>query len=98
LSTLGKNDEIIYIGVGAGKNPGKYEYAGLGNRLHKYHEVDWEQISEIKERKYKPTANYNDVNAIITYTIEKDYAYLSYSLESFLISKIKPKMNNIGII
>jgi hypothetical protein len=86
---------IDYIGVGAGKNPGKYLDAGLGARLHNY----WIYIETKEEnngdlhRIYTQVKEWEHINAIITIGFPPEFGYMAYALEAFLRFNIKTDGN-----
>ena len=96
---IGKHGEVLYVGVGAGRNAGRYEGAGLGARLHRY----WQKDPETPRLpdgtpKYAPTSKYTEVREIATIGFRdeaKELWYLAYALEPFLISKLNPEMNTV---
>lgn len=96
--------EIIYIGVGAGKNSGKYDGAGLGQRLNKY----WKKVYDSADVKYKLNEEYfkdiessNEIN-LVTLAIEpsevndKSSRCLAYALEVYLIEHLTVRLNKIN--
>jgi hypothetical protein len=96
-----RGDAVIYVGVGAGRGPGKYEGAGLGSRLHRY----WmrhptEPRTDDGEPKYAPTEVFGEsteLAAIVTLGFPADRSYLAYALEAYLIGELKPEKNVVGV-
>jgi len=92
-----KDEEVVYIGVGSGVGPERYEGAGLGSRLHIYWQKDPKTpVCNDGEKKYRPTKKWEEVTSIVTMPFERAYSYLAYALEIFLISNLKPRRNTIG--
>jgi hypothetical protein len=92
---LVSDTEVLYVGVGAGRNPGRYAGAGLGARLKRYFRLSPGQTVPISERRYEPTtpwpnAHYDSIHAL---ALPKDLGYLALSLEGFLIDRLKPTLN-----
>ena len=89
---LNDKDEIIYIGVGAGKGSGLYQGFGLGSRIR----GSW-QVSKNKanKNKYEFVDRWTEKGASILITLGIDHAfgYLAYALEVFLIQNMSPKIN-----
>ena len=94
-------DAVVYVGVGAGRGSGQYRDAGLGSRLHKYwrkHPTD--PTTTDGKAQYVPSEAWRketDAPAIVTISFPPDRFYLAYALEPFLISKLKPEGNTIGV-
>ena len=88
-------EEVVYIGVGAGRNPGRYEGAGLGSRLNKYMRVKkgGRSVPEVS-RPYEFIEQWADVDSLVTIGFDREEAYLAYALEVFLISSLDPKYNS----
>ena len=95
---LSKDETIIYIGVGAGKGQGGiYKGWGLGHRLKRYWRVKKnKKHCHLENREYEPTEKWNDIAAIITIGFPKEYWYLAYALEQFLIAELNPPRNSAG--
>ncbi len=93
-------DDVVYVGVGAGKNPGQYEGAGLGRRLHNYWRRDTADPRTAEgESRYVPSDVWGDVTetpAIVTIGLPADRADLAYELEAYLIRELKPERNVRG--
>lgn len=93
-------DDVVYVGVGAGENPGRYEGAGLGNRLHKYWRTDKDDPRTAEgESRYVPSDVWGDVTetpAIVTIGLPPGQAALAYELERYLIRELKPERNVLG--
>ena len=90
-----RNDEVIYIGVGASRGSGKYVGAGIGARLHgKYLRVKegGRSIEDLK-RPYKLIDEWKEVDQIITIGFKRENSYIAYALESYLITKLSPQRN-----
>ena len=87
-----KDIEVTYIGVGASKVSDKYPNHGLSSRFQKY--CKW--IDEANDIYGAKDQRLIDAGAVITIGFEPEHAHLSYALEMFLISRIKPFHNVIG--
>lgn len=86
-----ENDELLYIGIGLGKNgdEGPYSGNGLGARLNRV----WRKV---REGVYEPRENYQDVHHIRTLnfkTESEDFFWLGAALEVYLIKKLQPSRN-----
>ena len=93
-------EDVVYIGVGAGENPGRYEGAGLGNRLHNYWRRDsTDPRTADGESRYVPSDVWGEVTetpAIVTIGFTPDRASLANGLEAYLIRELKPERNVLG--
>jgi hypothetical protein len=89
-------EEIIYIGVGAGRGSGQYDQAGLGSRLHRYWRVKESNRSNPDgSTNYRPSTEWKEVTSIVTIGFA-EFTYLAYSLEAFLIWSLNPPRNVKG--
>ena len=92
-------ERVLYVGVGAGQNAGRYEGAGLGQRLHRYWKVDAEAPrTETGERRYRAAERFEHVTSIATLGFGEEAApfwYLAYALEPYLIAQLVPAMNSV---
>lgn len=86
-----KGDEITYIGVGASKGGGIYPDRGLSRRCQSYVKVD-KETNEL----YIVDARLKEAGTMATIGFESEHAYLAYSLEAFLISRMNPIHNKTG--
>lgn len=86
-----KDEEIIYVGVGASKGGGIYQDRGLSRRFQSYVKID-----KVKKIPYIVDYRLKEAGSVITIGFESGYAYLAYSLEAFLISRMNPIYNKIG--
>ena len=92
---LGREDQIIYIGVGASHKEGLYKEYGIGSRLSS-HVIKWDRTipsNHIEDRVYKPRERWKGVTEIYTFGLPSNYGYLALALEAFLISELKPESN-----
>lgn len=91
---LVKNENVIYIGLGASRGGGIYKEHGIGARLNS-HVLSWDRSvpAEVQDRIYKPQEKWSGVSEIFTYGFPSDYGYLACSLEAYLISKLEPESN-----
>lgn len=89
---LNNDEEVIYIGVGvkAGSN-GTYRKHGIGSRVFKRF-----RLKEKINNKFLPRDGWEEVESVITLAFTEEYSYMAYSLEQFLIQKMKPKLNKVG--
>jgi hypothetical protein len=84
------DDQVYYIGVGASRNSGRYEGAGIGARTTQYFRVARDhRKTPVEIRRYELVKNWGGVNSMVTLGFERSEAYLSYSLEAFLISRLE---------
>ena len=101
IYALVHGEAVVYIGVGAGRGSGQYKNAGLGSRLHRYwRKHPTEPLTVSGETRYVPSKVWGDVTeatTIVTLGLPLDRFYLAYALEPFLISKLKPERNRIGV-
>jgi|GEM_PF-6098450 len=79
---LDKNKDIYYIGCSK---------ISISSRLNVYFKYD----KQDRNKCYK-TKGSEDVFYIITYPMENDLKYFVYSLELYLIEKVRPKVNKVG--
>jgi hypothetical protein len=95
-----KNEDIVYIGLGASRGWGNYKDSGLGARLLN-HVIMWDKPrpAEKDKRYYKFKPKWQDEKVTNLYTIgfPKGYGYIACALEAFIISNLKemPKYNKI---
>jgi hypothetical protein len=89
-----RGDTVTYVGLGAGRNPGRYEGAGLGARLSRCWRYGGEKDA-LGQRVYRRAEGYEDVDAIITIPLV-EYPYLACALEAYLIRELTPERNRIG--
>lgn len=89
-----RNEEIIYIGLGASRGGGIYKDRGISRRLmsHVYRTApkDSEFNAELRER-WKDLG----VNKVATIGFSPERNYLAAALEDFLIGKINPVANAV---
>ena len=93
-----KDDEVIYIGLGASRGEGIYEGHGIGARLNN-HVLSWDKSvsAEVKDRVYRPQEKWADVSEIFTFGFPPGFGYLACSFEAYLISKLEPVRNVVKI-
>jgi hypothetical protein len=94
---LNEDDEILYIGVGAGKGQDRYPGAGLGSRPQRI----WRKHPETPRTPegislYAPTENWKSTAAVVTIGFHSEYSYLAYALEAYLIKELGPPLNHKG--
>lgn len=82
------------MGVGAGKNPGRYEGAGLGARLDRCWRHEGGNTDD-GDRIYVQGSGYEDVEGIVTIPLDP-HPYLACGLEAYLIEELNPPKNIIG--
>lgn len=95
---MGKNDVVLYIGVGASLGGSSYLGHGLGSRTNKYiYVIEGQNGVPISERKYSPKEIWamRGLSKIVTLGFKPDYAYLSYGLESYLLREFAPPYNKV---
>jgi len=77
---LANGNEVLYVGVGAGRNPGRYAGAGLGARLKRYFGMAPGQAEVLTpERQYLLASPWENVEleSIHTCPLPHDYGYLA---------------------
>ncbi len=92
-----KEDEVIYIGVGASRNSGNYAGAGIGARFWAYIKTDRPVPKKIGENTYSWKGKWSSYqpDGVMTLGFEPGDGYLAYALEPYLIMKIDPKVNTV---
>lgn len=94
---LATGDAIQYIGVGSGRNPGRYEGAGLGARLkNRYIRLaDDQHSTHPNNRRYVIIQLWPSVilDSVYTFPFPRNYGYLALSLEAYLIGALQPPFN-----
>lgn len=88
---------VLYVGVGAGKGPPMYQGHGLGGRTRKYYKM----VTRASKTKngvaiYQAAIPWDTygLNEIRTIGFDSAYAYISYALEAYLISRLNPPKNS----
>ena len=87
---LFKDNELVYIGHGASRGGGRYEHHGIGRRVmahiiasDKQRGAEW---SKLRER-------WIDINGFYSIALPHTLAYLSSSLETYLIRTLPTDRN-----
>lgn len=89
-----EDEEVIYVGLGAGRGAGNYKECGIGSRLNKYLVVDKKQrTAPVATRQYTPNEAWKEMTGLHTIGFPKGYGYLACGLESFLLANLKPCKN-----
>lgn len=91
---MSKTGAVLYIGVGASLGDGIYIGCGLGARIKRYIRVS---KRENNETSYSPKSEWAErgLSKIVTLSFEKEYAYLAYALEAYLLRELKTPFNSV---
>jgi hypothetical protein len=87
---LFRGAELQYVGLGASRGAGAYTHHRLSRRLMS-HVISWDKERGSEWSKLK--ARWAEITCLYTIGVPHEFAYLSPSLESFLIRELKPPGN-----
>lgn len=98
---LNSEKKIIYIGVGAKVAcASKYETNGIANRVFQRLNLSTpkDELGRFRQKK-----GWEDLEYVITFpfktseNLQEDDSYMAYAFEQFLIRRIRPVKNKVGI-